>query len=148
MSKLDSFNLIRWHSNGYWKTPLACSAFLNFWDVRMEVLALKGLSNIQEFYMLRLVRRCIIPCCVRASCLKLALQSSVSRLKVVDWKVLSNIQEFIINMIPTHPHALHVAGALSCLQFVLTMTNLLQFPPQVETQPSLECSANIILCVT
>ena len=53
----------------------------------MEVVAWKGLSNIQEFYMLRPVHRCIIPCCVRASCLKLALQSSVSgdvRLKVVD----------------------------------------------------------------
>ena len=67
-SYLDSFNLIRWHSNGYWKTPLACSASSISGDVRMEVVACKGLSNIQEFYMFRPVRRCIIPCCVRASC--------------------------------------------------------------------------------
>ena len=47
----------------------------------MKVVAWKGLSNIQEFYMLQPVCRYIIPCC--------ALQSSVSgdaRLKVVDWK--------------------------------------------------------------
>ena len=92
----------------------------------MEVVAWKGLSNIQEFYMLQPVCRCIIPCCVRASCLLLALQPSVSgdaRLKVVDWKVFSNIQEFIINTIPTHLRALHVAVALSCLQFVLELRN-------------------------
>ena len=89
----------------------------------MEVVAWKGLPNIQELW---LVCRCIIPSCVRASCIYLALQSSVSgdaRLKVVDWKVLSNIQEFIINPIPTYLHPLHVAVALSCLQFVFALRN-------------------------
>ena len=60
----------------------------------------------------------------------------------MDWKVLLNIQEFIINTIPTHLHALHVAVALSCLQFVLAPRNWYQFPPQVETQPSLERRCN------
>ena len=76
--------------------------------------------------MLWPVHRCIIPCCVNASCLQLALQLSVSgdeRLKVVDWKVLSNIQEFIINTVPTHLCAKHVAVALSCLQFILALRN-------------------------
>ena len=49
-----------------------------------------------------------------------------------------NIQEFIINTIPTHLRGLHVEVALSCLQFVLALRNWFQFPPQVETQPSLE----------
>ena len=43
--------------------------------------------------------------------------------KIVDWKVLSNIQEFIINTIPTYLRALHVVLALSCLQFVLALRN-------------------------
>ena len=59
----------------------------------------------------------------RASGAVSVISFGTARLKVVDWKVLSNIQEFIINTIPTHLLALHVAVALSCLQFVLVLRN-------------------------
>ena len=120
MSWLDSFNLIRWHSNRYWKTPLACSAFLNFWGCQDEGCGLEhsGVLHVVAGSSLYYTMLCqgILPLACSAI-------SGDARLKVVDWKVLSNIQEFISNTIPTHLRALHVAPALSCLQFVLALRN-------------------------
>ena len=76
-------------------------------DVRQEVVAWKGFSNIQEFYMLRPVLHCIIPFVSGHP----ALQSSVfwgRQAKLWIGRFFFELSGVHYQHVPTHLRALHV----------------------------------------